>query len=178
MIMEAYYLAKLIQWSPGSELKSRKRMQKVVYLLQTAGCKSLDAEFTLHHYGPYSQDVAALTDQMVAGGLLLEKAEPNQQMGFSYSYQLSDEAEKSLIKFEAEECGRKAASQIGQFKSKADELLKKEVRELEYAATAAYFYLQTKNWDEAENKTCEFKRIPTDGTEIRAAAVLARRFVA
>ena len=176
--MEAYYLAKLIQWAPRSELRSRKRMQKVVYLLQAAGCKSLDAEYTLHHYGPYSQDVAALTDQMVAGGLLIEKAEPNQQMGFSYSYQLSAEAAKSLAKFEGEECGRKAAAEIDKFKSKADELLKKEARELEYAAMAAYFYLQTKNWKEAENKTCEFKRLSADGTEVRAAAKLARRFVA
>ena len=176
--MEAYYLAKLIQWAPGSELKSRKRMQKVVYLLQTAGCKSLDAEFTLHHYGPYSQDVAALTDQMVAGGLLIEKAEPNQQMGFSYSYQLSGEAAKSLAEFEVEEYGRSAVAGIDPFKSQASELLSKDVRELEYAATVAYFYLQTKNWEEAENKTCEFKRLPVAGTGVRAARELAGRFMA
>ncbi len=39
--MQPYHLAKLIQWAPDGELKSRKRMQKVVYLLQSAGCTAM-----------------------------------------------------------------------------------------------------------------------------------------
>jgi uncharacterized protein YwgA len=176
--MEPYHLAKLIQWAPGGELKSRKRMQKIVFLLQTAGCKALDADFTLHHYGPYSQDVAALTDQMVSGNLLVEEAEPNQQAGCSYSYQLSEEARQSLIKFENEESGRKIAAEIEPFESRAKELLQKGVRDLEYAATAAYFYRQEVDWKAAEAKTCAFKRLKPGGAEVRAAVELARRYMA
>lgn len=176
--MKPYHLAKLIQWAPGGELKSRKRMQKVVYLLQAAGCKALDADFTLHHYGPYSQDVAALTDQMVSGGLLLETEDVNQQIGSSYCYNLSAEAKQSLAKFEIEESGRSAAAEIEPFESKAKELLRKEVRDLEYAATAAYFYRQQRDWKTAGARTCAFKRLEPDGAEVRVAVELAKRFMA
>ena len=60
--MNRYQLAKIVQWA--GTLRSRKRMQKMIFLLQAAGCP-LDADYDLHHYGPYSQDVARLTDEMV-----------------------------------------------------------------------------------------------------------------
>lgn len=46
--MTRYQLAKLISWA--GTLHSRKKMQKVVFMLQAAGCP-LDAEFYLHLYG-------------------------------------------------------------------------------------------------------------------------------
>lgn len=59
--MTRYQLAKLVEWA--GELRSRKRLQKVVYLLQAAGAP-IEAEFTLHHYGPYSFDVAQLLPRL------------------------------------------------------------------------------------------------------------------
>ncbi len=175
--MQPYHLAKLIAWTESGELKSRKRIQKVVYLLQRAGCGALDAEFTLHHYGPYSQDVAALTDQMVSAGLLMEKAEPNQMVGSSYSYRLSDSAKKSLAQFEEEEPGRKMAADMQPFHSRATELLKTDLRKLEYAATAAYFYWREQDWKTALDRTCEFKEVKADGDVVTAAVELAKKFV-
>ena len=69
--MNRYQLAKIVDWA--GTLETRKRMQKVVYLLQVAGCP-LGADYTLHHYGPYSQEVARLTDEMVQTGILTETA--------------------------------------------------------------------------------------------------------
>ena len=60
--MNRYQLAKLVEWAGC--LHTRKRLQKLVYMLQSAGCP-LEAEFTLHHYGPYSQEIAGLSDAMV-----------------------------------------------------------------------------------------------------------------
>ena len=85
--MNRYQLAKIVDWA--GTLDTRKRMQKVVYLLQVAGCP-LGADYTLHHYGPYSHDVARLTDEMVQASLLAEKASSN-AVGQQYSYSLSDE---------------------------------------------------------------------------------------
>lgn len=176
--MQPYHLAKLIQWAPGGELRSRKRMQKVVYLLQAAGCAEFDADFILHHYGPYSQDVAELTDQMVSAGLLAEKEEPNQQIGSSYSYRLSDTAKDSLARFEREEAGKKMAAGMQPFQVRAEELFKIDLKELEYAATAVYFHRQKADWKIAEAKTCAFKKLEADSAAMQAAVALAKRFVA
>jgi uncharacterized protein YwgA len=176
--MQPYHLAKLIQWAPAGKLKSRKRMQKVVFLLQAAGCAEFDADFILHHYGPYSQDVAALTDQMVSAGLLLEEAEPNQQIGSSYSYRLSDSAKNSLERFEREESGKQMAARLEPFQDRAEELFKTDLKELEYAATVVYFHRQQADWKKAERKTCRFKNLAAGGASVRAATALAKRFVA
>ena len=64
--MTRYQLAKLVEWA--GTLNSRKRLQKVVFMLQAAGCP-LQAEFYLNHYGTYSlEDVTRLTDEMVRLG--------------------------------------------------------------------------------------------------------------
>ena len=80
----------------GGDARSRKRMQKVVYLLQVAGCP-LEADYTLHHYGPYSQDVARLTDEMVEASLLDEKTTSN-AVGQQYSYSLSEKHAAALAR--------------------------------------------------------------------------------
>jgi uncharacterized protein YwgA len=174
--MQPYHLAKIIEWSPAGKLRSRKRMQKIIYLLQSAGCAAFDADFILHHYGPYSQDVAALTDQMVSGGLLLEKEEPNQSSGSVYSYRLSEAAKNSLEKFEGEETGKRMAAEMEAFRDSAVELLKADLKEVEYAATVIYFYRQRRDWDDAAGKTAKFKKIDRSNPALQRALKLARQF--
>ena len=55
-----------------------KGMQKMIFLLQAAGCP-LDAEYDLHNYGPYSQDVAQLADELTRASLLAEEVETHPQ---------------------------------------------------------------------------------------------------
>ena len=95
--MNRYQLAKIVQWA--GTLRSRKRMQKMIFLLKAAGCP-LDADYDLHHYGPYSQDVARLTDEMVREKLLCETTEAH-PYGEQYSYVLSDEASRQISAYES-----------------------------------------------------------------------------
>ena len=90
--MNRYQLAKIVDWA--GLLRSRKRMQKVVYLLQVAGCP-LQADYILHHYGPYSQEVARLTDEMVRSALLDETSEAT-TVGEQYAYRLPEATRKKL----------------------------------------------------------------------------------
>ncbi len=90
--MTKYQLARLIAWAGA--LDTRKRAQKIVYLLQAAGCP-LDAEYRLHYYGPYSQDVAQLVDELVAQGMLEESCTQTGG-GRRFSYALSETARVRL----------------------------------------------------------------------------------
>ena len=110
--MTRYQLGKIVEWA--GTFHSRKRMQKLVFLLQAAGCP-LDADYELHHYGPYSQDVARLTDGMVREGLLEERMETH-PYGEQYSYRLSAESIRQIAEYEAGPRGAQPAEQIAQFR--------------------------------------------------------------
>jgi uncharacterized protein len=151
--MTRYQLAKLVEWA--GTLNSRKRLQKVVFLLQAAGCP-FDAEFYLHHYGTYSEDVARLTDEMVRLELLKETSEPFMS-GEKYSYQLSPQVKAQLADLEKSDRGQAMQQQLAPFEAKAKALLAADVKQLEYASTILYFHLEGKDWPEAVEKAVQFK---------------------
>src|SRR5579863_3270500 len=101
--MTPYQLAKLISWA--GTLRSRKRMQKVVFLSQSAGCP-FDAEYRLHHFGPYSDGVAHITDEMVQVGLL-EEVEKTTSVGNSYDYRIPEKSVRAIAEFEATPEGKR-----------------------------------------------------------------------
>jgi len=169
--MNRYQLAKIVDWA--GTLDTRKRMQKVVFLLQAAGCP-LDAEYTLHHYGPYSQEVARLTDEMVRSGILDENAESN-MVGQRFSYCLSEGARKSLSDFERTPRGQAAAKELNQHKDLAHQLFQVDLKDLEYASTAVFSRQQGLDWPEAIEKMCQFKRLALDSPAVKRAEDLARR---
>jgi len=165
-----YQLAKLVEWA--DRLHTRKRLQKVVYMLQSAGCP-FDAEFTLHHYGPYSQEVARLSDEMVRNGLLEESTGHN-MMGLEYSYQLPDGTRDQITQLEASTEGREWAEQIRRFEPLARELFASDLKQLEYASTIVFFRRRGLDWPTAVEKARAFK-----GTDaVLKAEPLARRVVA
>ena len=110
--MNRYQLAKIVEWA--GTLHSRKRMQKVVYLLQVAGCP-LESDYILHHYGPYSPDVARLTDEMARVNLLEELSESNPK-GQQYSYRLGEGAKDRITAFERTSEGRSWSEAHGCFR--------------------------------------------------------------
>ncbi len=154
--MTRFQLAKLVSWA--SPLKTRKRLQKVVYMLQAVGCR-LDTEFTLHHYGPYSEDLARLTDEMVREGFLEEVEEENGR-GKQYSYRLPATVQGQLEALEATDRGREYAAAIAPFESKAKELLATDLKTLEYASTISFFRSIGDDWDSAVKSAAAFKHIP------------------
>ncbi|MCI0360963.1 MAG: hypothetical protein L0211_20990 [Planctomycetaceae bacterium] len=171
--MERYHLAKLVQFA--GTLRTRKALQKVVYLLQSAGCP-LEADYSLHYFGPYSADVARLTDEMTQLELLKEEPVAN-PAGQQFNYELTPRTQVQIRSFEATPEGKAAAAVFSPFEDLARELVRVEPRELELAATVAYFKRCQHNWDEAVAKACDFKRVNQDSPQMQRAIALAERVV-
>src|SRR5438132_12570999 len=171
--MTRYQLGKIVEWA--GTFHSRKRMQKLVFLLQAAGCP-LDADYELHHYGPYSQDVARLTDGMVREGLLEERMEAH-PYGEQYSYRLSEESIRQIAEYEAGPRGAQPAEQIARFEPLARALYETDLKELEIAATLVFFRKQGHDWPVAVEKTCQFKDLLAGMPLMKKAEELARRIV-
>jgi uncharacterized protein YwgA len=174
--MTRYQLVKLVEWV--GTLNSRKRLQKVVFLLQAAGCP-VEADYTLHHYGPYSQEVARLSDEMVQLNLLAESSERN-QVGMQYSYELTERATKEIAELEKTPKGISLAKQLAPFEIKAKELLNTDLWLLEVASTLVYFRQQGHDWPESVERTCKFKSLELSSNRkfITKVEKLARQFIA
>src|SRR5262249_38316004 len=153
--MTRYQLARLVEWA--GTLNSRKRLQKVVFLLQASGCP-FDAEYILHHYGPYSHEVARLSDEMVQVGLLEETSEPN-QVGVQYCYALTANAASEMPQLQKTPQGKKLARPLTAFEAKAKELLNTDLWLLEIASTMVYFRKQGHSWSNSVERTCKFKNL-------------------
>jgi len=175
--MNRYQLATLVEWA--GELKTRKRLQKVVYLLQAGGC-DLGLDYSLHHYGPYSQDLASLTDGMVHSGLLREDPKSNAVAGTSYQYALSETATKQLRRMGEQSSHQARLGALAGHRELAERLLaESDVRQLEYAATVAYFFSKqpSAGWDRARQAAARFKKQDAAGLAMRDAEKLAREVI-
>jgi uncharacterized protein YwgA len=173
--MTRFQLAKLVQWA--GTLRSRERLQKVVSMLQAAGCP-LEAEYRLHHFGPYSDEVAHLTDEMVQVELLEEEEQSNAMIGNTYNYRLSEKAEKSLAQFETSPEGKRQAAALKAYEPKARRLLDADLKELEYAATIVFFRQRKLGWSKAIENARVFKKLAKNSSALHHAESLAREIVA
>jgi hypothetical protein len=132
----ALQLATLIRWA--GTVRSRKRMQKVCLLLQANGCP-LNLHYNLHSIGPYSEDLAHLTDEMTIAGLLEEDAEgPAHHQRFNY--RLSQRTESRFV--EIEKSGPPCElTRLAPYKALFRQLIATDVDELQLAATLVYLLL-------------------------------------
>lgn len=171
--MDKLQLALLTAWAEDGGLqgiRGRKRMQKVIYFLQQAGCP-IDAEYTLHHYGPYSREVANVTDVMVAEGLLSEHG--GGSSGGQYDYKLGSETREMLDRFIRS--GTTKAFQA--FRRMAVDLLHQELWQLELGSTILYFYRSRQkdsDWDSSLQEACRFKGVEPSHPTSQRALKLAR----
>lgn len=172
--MTRYQLAKLVEWA--GTLNTRKRLQKVTFLLQASGCP-FEAEYILHHYGPYSQEVARLSDEMVEVGLLEESSETN-SVGVQYSYALTEAAATELAQLKNSPNGKKLEKPLAAFEEKAKELLSTDLWLLEVASTMVYFRKQGHSWSDLVERTCKFKNLTPNTAVVAKAEALAHQFVA
>lgn len=169
--MTAYQVAKLVEWA--GTLKTRKGLQKLVYLLQAAGCP-FDADYRLHHYGPYSDDVAEIADDLVRRGFLQEETVAN-AAGQQFNYCLTPTGQESLAKLEATPRGASRRSELASFEPLARDLVRRDVRELELAATIVFFHQQGHEWPLAVEKARQFKSLARDKALLQKAKALAKR---
>lgn len=171
--MERVQLARLVQWS--GKLRGRKRLQKVVCLLREAGCQ-MKTEFFLHHYGPYSRDVAEACDALAAAGLLEESTSQN-PAGVEYAYELSDRTGELLQQAAQHAELGPALAELERYQPLARRLLDEDVAKLELASTIAFFHRTHRDWNSAVQKACEFKKVDPACQSARDAATLAREAV-
>ena len=166
--MNRLQLATLLSWAGDAGIKGRKRLQKVVFFLQQAGCP-LDCRFTLHHFGPYSRDVADTCDEMVAAGLIEEHGgPPTGEMQYGYTLK---PATRHLL-------GQTADAQLRPFQTLGTDLINENLWSLELGSTILFFYGQSGDWNQALTRACEFKKVPANVVPSRVALALAQRVAA
>jgi len=173
--MTKYQLAKLISLAGG--IDSRKRVQKIICLLQAAGMK-WDVGFRLHHYGPYSSEVAYLLDEMTSHGFLVEEEQAN-SVGMQYNYRVDPGTDLALEKLEKRQIGTvlKQQKEFGVFQEKLEKLNTENLRVLELGSTIAHYHGLSGDWDEAKEKACKFKHVEPEGKGSLAALELAKSVI-
>jgi len=175
--MDRLQLALLAKWAEDAGLpgiQGRKRLQKVVYFLKQAGCP-IDVDYTLHHYGPYSREVANVTDVMVAEGLLVEEGGGGSQ----YNYKLGEHTRPMIGPTRA--LRPETLHTFEAFQDKAVELLRENLWRLELGSTILYFYHSqpaAADWDAALREACKYKKADLAAPDTSAALSLAKRFAA
>ena len=171
--MTKYQLAKLILMAGG--LKSRKRVQKTVHLLQAAGC-ALGVDFRLHYYGPYSRELADTLDRMTRADVLVETPQET-QVGTQYDYKFEEQMRESLEAYERTPRGEAAKEEMETYEELLETLCDTRPRVLELASTIVAFREAGLGWDEALGETAGFKSEPTDSRAMDAARELAHTVV-
>ena len=166
--MKDYWLAKLI--SSVTEVDSRKRLQKSIYLLQRAGCP-LQFSYILHYYGPYSFELAGLIDQLKGADIIDESPEQTGFGGVRYRSKISQKGKSVLANFEKSEIGKDVYGQIEPFISYFLGLNEEDPWVLELAATVAYF--NDGNWTEAQKQTATFKKLSPNDKNLKKAFAIA-----
>ena len=168
--MTRYQLVKLV--ALAGTLTSRKRVQKVVYLLQAGGCP-LGADFQLHFYGPYSQQVAGLLNELVRQGLLVETCVTHPG-GEQYTYALSPAGRESLEAYEKTAAGHLAAGALRPYEGRFRQLVGRDLGELELAATVAFHWERYHDWGRAVARAGVLKKVAADHPKMASALALAR----
>jgi len=173
--MTKYQLAKLI--SLAGKIDSRKRVQKIICLLQAGGMK-WDVDFRLHHYGPYSTEIASSLDELASRGILKEEEEPN-SVGVQYNYCLPESTKLMLEMIEQDPTEEIVEQKQGfdTYKKKIDKLLKEKLWILELGSTIAHCHSQVNDWDEAMKQACEFKGVGSGRKISQTALELAKNMV-
>jgi len=172
--MIRYQLAKLVEWA--GTLDSHKRLQKVLFLLQASGYP-VNADYSLHLSGPYSEEIAQLSDDMVQAGVLKQVPRLN-AAGLWRAYRLTPRAIREISEFEGTPKGKKLAKQLSSFAKRAKQLLDTDIRILDVASTIVYFRQQGCSWPISIDKTCKFKDLVANSSVVMEAEGLAHDFVA
>jgi len=166
--MKDYWLTKLI--SSVTEVDSRKKLQKSIYLLQYAGCP-LQLNYIFHYYGPYSFELAGLIDQLKGAGIIDESVVQTESGNIQYKSKISKKGKSVLANFQRSETGKKMHRRIKRFVSPFQDLNDEDPWVLELAATIAYFYED--DWEKAQKQTATFKKLPKNDNNLKQARKVA-----
>lgn len=171
--MTRYEMAKLV--SMAGRLSTRKRVQKVIHMLQAAGL-DFGVEFRLHHYGPYSDEVAGLLTELVREDFLSEECSEN-FAGKQFEYTLADGVAESLREVESQPGGDRLARKFSDHKPLIDRLVVSDLSDLELASTIVFFRQKGHDWSIAKENACSFKRVQLASERAARAEQLATSVV-
>lgn len=171
--MDLYKVAKLVEMCGG--IDSRKRLQKSIFLLQTLGLK-FGAEYRLHYYGPYSDDVADAVGILDLDDVVREEASEG-TFGRQFSYSITTEGAKRLRELEKTDKAD-ACEEMKRLDDKIHELRKLNPWTLELAATVAYYHRRDLDWPDAREKAAEYKDVDPCHAVMEEAEKVAREFCA
>lgn len=93
--------AKLMQFfSQAKEVTGRKKLQKMVYILQSFGVP-FEEKFQFHFYGPYSEELSLRIEELCNLGFLNEEKEVKSNY-FQYHYSLTSDGTQFLNQFKVD----------------------------------------------------------------------------
>ncbi len=177
--MTKYQLAKILSYSKDGKVESRKRIQKIIYLLQSAGL-ALTNDFKLHHFGTYSSDVASLVDDLSTSGVLEEQEIRNGNV-VQYNYLLSNPGKEAIDKLgrNPSKSIKSQLAEIESFQKKINALFDvDDLWILELGSTIAFYKSKGLDWSEANERACEFKKVSSKNSRSKQAFRLAKEIVA
>lgn len=144
MLRNEYVLVLLLNSVP--KIVGRKRLQKMVYLLQQIGAP-FNEKFSYHHYGPYSSELQADIDRLVDYRLLSETYN-----NAFYTYEITEEGTSFLETYE-KVVGEKSSLP----QNIVERLVNTNTQVLEMASTYAYLLEMGYKKEEALAKALELK---------------------
>ena len=164
--MNRHQLATLLSWAGEQGFHGRKRLQKVVFFLQQAGC-DLQCHYTLHHFGLYSRDVADTCDEMVAAELV-EETGGLKKGSMLYAYKLKPDILKLVD--EAPE------PRVHQFCDLGKRLIGADLWQLDLGSTILFFRRQSLDWASALKEACMFKKVSPEAGASRDSLNFAKNW--
>ncbi|MFD1852226.1 YwgA family protein [Oceanobacillus bengalensis] len=121
--------AKIMQFfSVAQEVTGRKKMQKMIYILQKSGVP-FEEKYNFHFYGPYSEELTLRIEELCNLGFLNEVKEDKSNY-YQYNYTITDDGMRFLQQFSLD---------MPDYREKVDKLKMKSSRFLELVATMFFF---------------------------------------
>jgi uncharacterized protein YwgA len=176
--MAKYQLAKILSYSSSGTVKTRKRIQKIIYLLQSAGL-NLASDFKLHHFGPYSRSIASAMDDLSSVGVLEEEECRNGNV-VQYNYTLTDAGKDAIADLERNPTRsiKTQLKEIERFQHQIDSLLDvDDLWLLELGSTIAFYKNKGLDWDKAIEQACEFKKVSPRDPRSQQAIEFVKRVI-
>jgi uncharacterized protein YwgA len=151
-------LPAVVQASPSGKVQGRKRLQKIIHLLKLSGA-DVEADHYLLHYGPFSDEVASTTENLVYQGTLAEDLEVvGAYKTCQYVYRLGEYAPASYPLGKIDE---ELVAKLGALSTV----------ELEVASTIGFFECMGESREEAVSEAKLLKPSKTSNELVMASAV-------
>ena len=172
MIDEVFYLI-LKAVKRCKKVEGRAKFQKIIYLLQEEG-RHLELDYFFHYYGPYSQDLADILDDLTRRELLREDP-VSVSLGVRFDYSITDKGKKFAKSIVAEsESPSGLKDSASSFGARFQKLYGYNLRVLELAASLVYWRRRNYSRTKAIKVVGQLKKVSENSTYFRRAERLAK----